>query len=355
MPRLMTRRKLLSAGLTSAAMVTGFGRISSIQAAQQDSFPPYLTPWSPPANHKRNLTPGETPVRLASWSKETTLDYPPGNGISITEMVKNIRDHGYTSGNANISRYERSPWLDASDAEIRELREALAAYDVTFFDMHTTGSNINLDLAAREKCNRYTVDACEAADRVGSPMVTTHIGSLSDEMPFSPHRDNWTGDTWKLGVKVMKQILWDSAGSKAAFGVEAVNMTIMNNPRAHLRLIEEIGDPRLKVCIDPVNMIHLGTYYRNTELIEECFDLLGEHIIAAHAKDTYVLPDKMSAYITEVPPGRGILDYETYLVRLSRLGSPRTLLIEHIREEEYPAAKRYIEETAERVGVTIYR
>ena len=46
----------------------------------------------------------------------------------------------------------------------------------------------------------------------------------------------------------------------------------------------------------------------------------------------------MSAYITEVAPGKGILDYETYLVRLSRLNYPRSLLIEHIPEEEYPGA-----------------
>ena len=62
----------------------------------------------------------------------------------------------------------------------------------------------------------------------------------------------------------------------------------------------------------------------------------------------------MSAYITEVAPGKGLLDYETYLVRLSRLSSPRTLLIEHIPDEEYPEAKKYIEDTAAKVGVTIY-
>ena len=76
--------------------------------------------------------------------------------------------------------------------------------------------------------------------------------------------------------------------------------------------------------------------------------------MGCHAKDTYILPDRMSVYITEVASGKGLLDYETYLVRLSRLSSPRTLLIEHIPHEQYPEAKKFIEETAVKTGVTIY-
>ena len=185
-------------------------------------------------------------------------------------------------------------------------------------------------------------------------MVTTHTGTCSTESPVAPHKDNWTWETWRKSVDAIRQILKDTVGMKVQLGIEAVNMTATNNPRAHLQLIEEIGDPRLKVLLDPVNMLNLGTYYRNTELINECFDLLGENIIAAHAKDTYVLPNMMSAYITEVAAGKGILDYETYLVRLSRLSWPRTLLIEHIPDEEYPGAKKYIEDTAKRLGVKIY-
>jgi sugar phosphate isomerase/epimerase len=267
-------------------------------------------------------------------------------------MVKRIRDQGYTSGN---SGGRPSPWLTAPESEIKELKDALKTYDVTFFDMHTYTNNIHPDLNERKKNHEYVIKQCEAAERVGCPMVTTHVGTCSPVTPIAPHKDNWTWKTWNLQVSVIKELLKDTSGMKVAFGIEAVNMTSMNNPEAHLRLIEEAADPRLKVCLDPVNMMHLGVYYRNTELIQKCFELLGDNIIAAHAKDTFVLPDRMSAYITEVAPGKGILDYKTYLVGLSRLSSPRTLLIEHIPDEQYAEAKKFIEETAAVLGVTIYR
>ena len=359
MQKHISRRKALAAGAAGAGVIIGPACSEDKQGEKpaqvqsiQTPYPPFLTPWSPPPDMKRDLTPGTTSIRLASWSRKTTLDYP--GDISITDLVKRIRDAGYTSGNATGPHNKKNPWNEASETEIKELKDALKKYDVTFFDMHTYTNNIHPNPEERKKNHRYVIEQCEAAERVGCPMVTTHVGTCSDLQPIAPHRDNWTWDTWKLQVKVIRQLLKDTSGMKAAFGIEAVNMTSMNNPKAHLQLIEEIADPRLKVCIDPVNMIHLGVYFRTTELINECFDLLGENIIAGHAKDTYILPNRMSAYITEVAAGEGELDYEIYLVRLSRLSYPRTLLIEHLPEEKYPQAKKYIENTAAKVGVKFY-
>ncbi|MBA7582870.1 hypothetical protein ES708_24808 [subsurface metagenome] len=355
MTKRMTRRSVLAAastGIVFGTACTNSGQDVRQEATDTSTHPPFLTPWSPVPGPERDMTPGTTPIRLAAWSNNTTLDYP--EGISITETVKRIRDAGYTSGNSYGGRNSRNPWLDASDSEIRELSEAMDTYDVTFFDVHTVTDNIHPDLDQRRKNHKHVAECCEAAERVGCPMVTTHSGTRSIESPLAPHKDNWTWETWKLTVEGIKQILKDTAGMKVSLGIEAVNMTPMNNPRAHKQLMEDVGDPRCKVLLDPVNMMHLGVYFRNTELINECFDLLGEDIIAAHAKDTYVLPDRMSAYITEVAPGKGILDYETYLVGLSRLSYPRTLLIEHISQEEYVGAKKYIDDTAAKVGVKIY-
>jgi sugar phosphate isomerase/epimerase len=353
MSKRMTRRRALALGTASGGFLLGAGAVGAAPITKpESSAPPFLTPWSPPANLKRDLAPGKTPIRLASWSSKTTLDYP--SGLSITETVKRIRDSGYTSGNAYYSDTKRNYWLDAPESEVKELKDALKNYDVTFFDLHTVTFNIHPDEAIRRKNNKYVAEQCEAAERIGCTMVTTHTGTCSTESAVAPHKDNWTPETWKKSVAAIRQILKDSAGIRVPLGIEAVNMTAMNNPRAHLRLIEEVGDPRVKVCLDPVNMIHLGNYFRTTELIHEIFELLGDHIIAAHAKDSYTLPNKMSAYITEVPPGKGVMDYESYLVGLSRLKKPVTLIIEHIPDDQYAGAKQFIMETASRLGVKIY-
>jgi len=353
----ISRRKALARGaaLTGATLSAGGceTRTQSKSVRDDAHCPPFLTPWSPPPDLNRDLTPGPSPIRLGAWSSTTTLNYP--QDMSITDLVKRVRDSGYTTANASYGKNRRNPWLEASEGDIRELKAALKTYDVTFFDMHTYTNNIHPDPAERRENHRYVIEQCEAAERVECPMVTTHTGTKSDNIPISPHPDNWTWETWKESVAVIKQLLNDTSGMKVRFGIEAVNMTASNNPRAHRRLLDDVGDPRLKICLDPVNMMHLGVYYRNTELLHECFELLGDEIIAAHAKDTWVLPDRMSAYITEPAAGKGILDYETYLVGLSRLGHVCPLIIEHIPDEQYAAAKKYIEDTAARVGVIFYQ
>ena len=350
----MTRRKVLTAGAASTGLMLAANRAPAAPGIlPETSVAPFLSPWSPPGDLKRDLTPGTTPIRLASWSSTTIMNYR--NDMSITDMVKRVRDQGYTSTNASVGMFQRNPWLDVPESEIRELKEALTTYDVTFFDMHAYANNIHPDPEERKKIHRHVIEQCEAAERIGCPMVTTQTGSRSPVSAVTIHRDNWTRETWDLSVKAIKQILNDTAGMKVALGIEALNLININNPKAHLQLIEEVADPRCQVCYDPTNQINLGTYLRTTELVNMGFDLLGEHIIAAHAKDTYVLPNRMSAYITQILPGKGMMDYETYLVRLSKLSWSRTLIIEHLKDEDYPAAKKFIEETAAQVGVTIYQ
>jgi len=360
MKRHISRRNALKAGAASmggavlgaACSDSGNETAETAVSQGQSPHPPFLTPWSRPPGYTPHLTAGSTPIRLAAWKNDTVLAYPRDE--SITDVVKRIHDQGYTAANASYGQSRKNPWLEAPESDIRELKDALAAYDVLFFDMHTYTNNIHPDPAKRKENHRYVIEQCEAAERVGCTMVTTHTGTMSDDRPISPHPGNWTWDTWKLSVSVIRQLLSDTSGMNVRFGIEAVNMTASNNPRAHRQLLDEVADPRLRICLDPVNMMHLAVYYRNSELIEECFDLLGDDIIAAHAKDTWVLPDRMSAYITEVAPGKGILDYGTYLRGLSGLSTPCPLIIEHIPAEEFAGAKAYLEETAAKVGVRFH-
>jgi hypothetical protein len=58
--------------------------------------------------------------------------------------------------------------------------------------------------------------------------------------------------------------------------------------------------------------------------------------------------------VQEVCPGRGSLDYETFLARMSRLKWARSLLPEHFPAEQLPEAYAYIRKVAGKIGVTIY-
>jgi sugar phosphate isomerase/epimerase len=341
----MTRRQVLGTSIASAGMLlssTSFQKESNkLKTEGTTKIENFLTPWSPPEELKRDLTPGQSPIRLSCSSY--TLYYT--KGMDILGCVKKIREKGYTACEGGHE------WKDASDSDIRETHDVLKEYDVLFYGLHMAVNNIHPDLSVRRKNQKQVAEMIEAAERIGLPFVVSHTGSCSEETTAT-HRDNWTMKTWKESVEAIKQILKDTEGSKVNIGIEAVNATNINNPRAHVRFKEDVGDPRIKVTLDPTNMMNPNVYYRSTELINECFDLIGEDIMYAHAKDVYWTPQMLPTF-TWVIPGIGTMDYETYLTRLSRLKYPRPLLLEFLKEEEYPQAKKFIEDIAKRIGVTI--
>ena len=342
----ITRRKVLAAGASSAGFFLG------LQPAQSQAEPlsdvwgeDFMMQWSPPEHIERDLTPGTSHIRLSCSGYRLTKT----DTTSYVDQIKAIRNAGYTAAEAGSRAWD----YKITDSGIRELKAALKEHDVQFYTLHTWVNIIDPDSSKRRSNQRHVAMAVEAADRLGMKFILTHTGGRNPEGKDRPHKDNWTRETWKMSVDATKQILKDTSGSSVNLAFEAVNSCNNNTPKSHVRLKEDVGDDRVKVTLDPANMLHAGTFYRTTELINECFDLLGEDIMYAHAKDkvwTAMMPSIESATI-----GEGTMDYAQYLARLSRMNYPRAMLIEHLPKEKYPPSKKLLEDTAAKIGVTIYR
>jgi len=309
----------------------------------------HARPPGPEKSVRRDLTPGPTSIRLADNIKRNGAESPE-------EMIRRKRELGFTAvkGARHPGGNKGEPWHSMTMAERREVVEACKKYDVVIYEVGGYTNLVTPDDAGLRTNLKGLAHCIEVAESVGCGMVGTVAGCRDPKYLINPHPDNWTIETWNLLVRSIRQVLRDTAGMKAVIGMEAQVTTIIDSPEAHKRLMEDVGDERLKVNLDPVNMVHLGLYYHTTDLIDRCFDLLGEDIVGCHAKDTYIWPDKQTVHVQEVCPGKGVLDYDTYLVRMSRLSWPRALEPEHIEPEEYPEAKAHIEKIAAKTGVRIY-
>ena len=272
-------------------------------------------------------------------------------------MIQRIRDAGYTAikGARHTGGNKGEPWHSMSAAERSEIVAACKRLDVIIYEVGGYTNLVTPEEGDRQKNLAGLAHCIEVAESVGCPMVGTVAGCRDPQYLINVHPDNWSPATWNLLKKSIRQVLSDTAGMKTVIGIEAQITTIIDTPRAHLRLMEELGNERVKVNLDPTNMVALHNYYGTTDLIHECFDLLGENIMGCHAKDTYIIPDRQTVLVQEVCPGKGVLDYRAYLTRMSRLAWPRALEPEHIADEEYPEAKAYIERMAAETGVKLYR
>jgi len=309
----------------------------------------YLSQWSPPQSVKRDLTPGPTAIRIASaGSSLKNVDSNPA------EQVEGIRKAGYTAAEA----FHRN-WRMMNDSEVGELKAALEQHDLWFYNIHVWDNIIHPDPEIRAGVHREYLRAIEMAEQMGIDFVLVHTGSRGAGKPSYAHPQNWSEETWKMTVDALKQVIADSSGSNVRLAVEAINSNNLNTPAAHVRLRDDVASERLKATLDPTNMIHPGVLFRSAELLNECFELLGEDILYAHAKD--IRWAQMLPGLEWVVPGQGEMDYEVYLAHLSRLEYTRPLMMEFLNRggyegpDQYPQARKFIEDTAARIGVKIYQ
>ena len=90
---------------------------------------------------------------------------------------------------------------------------------------------------------------------------------------------------------------------------EPERANVINTATRGRALLDTMQSPRLKVVMDPANLIAPENKQHMHHILDEAFELLGEDIVLAHAKD--IGPDN-----TFQPAGTGILDYDYYLHHL---------------------------------------
>jgi sugar phosphate isomerase/epimerase len=69
-----------------------------------------------------------------------------------------------------------------------------------------------------------------------------------------------------------------------------------------------LASPHLKIIMDGANVFPIGTLDRQHDILNEAFDLLGDDIVLAHAKD--ISRDGEAGHEAA---GTGLLDYDYYI------------------------------------------
>jgi sugar phosphate isomerase/epimerase len=141
--------------------------------------------------------------------------------------------------------------------------------------------------------------------------------------------------------------------SRTAILVEPWTNSFFYQPEDIAEFLSTVADPRVRLHMDPVNMVSQANYFATGELIDRAFDLLAGQIGGVHFKDVRWDWRHMLLKLDEVLVGDGVLDYDTLLRRLSELeDQDLTCFCEHLTEEaEYVENFRRVRERADRAGI----
>ena len=244
------------------------------------------------------------------------------------------------------------PDIPLADADrLRATEQAFAKHDVVLAEVGRWCNLLDADPAKRRKNLQTVTDGLALADAVGARCCVDIAGSFNPTSWFGPHPDNLTPKFFDAVVENARAIIDAVKPKRAKFTYEMMGWSMPDTPDCYIKMIKAIDRPAFGVHLDPCNVINSpAKFYRNTDVLNECFDKLGRWIVSCHAKDL-TWDVEMNVHFREVQPGKGSLDYATYLRRLADLPDV-PLMLEHLsKPEDYAAAKDHIIATGHNAGI----
>ncbi len=241
--------------------------------------------------------------------------------------------------------------LDDKD-RIRDVEAAFAKHDVVIAEVGRWVNLMDADPTRRAANLKTVTDGLALADAVGARCCVDIAGSFNPKVWYGPHPKNLSDEFFDAAVENARKIIDAVEPRRAKFCYEMMGWALPDSVESYLAMIEAVDRDAFGVHLDPCNLINSpGRFYRNTQLLNECFDKLGPHIASCHAKDLR-WEVEMNVHFREVTLGDGALDYRTYLKRLAALPGDVPLMVEHMQgAEEYDRSRRHLFELGKEIGV----
>jgi len=261
------------------------------------------------------------------------------------ELAKEHRRLGYSAAYC--------PQVGLADsARIRAIRDAFAAEDVVISEVGAWKNMLDPDSEKRAENQKYVIERMALAEAVGARCCVDIAGSYNPKVWYGPDPKNLSREFFDATVENCRKVIDTVKPARTTFTIEMMGWNLPDGPDAYLKLIAAVDRKAFAVHLDVCNVINSpDRFYRNAEVIKECFAKLGRWIISCHAKDLEWVTE-LNVHFLEVIPGRGAIDYRTYLTELAQCPVEAPLMMEHLKTaEEYEEGKQYILRTGRAVGL----
>lgn len=246
------------------------------------------------------------------------------------------------------------PSISIKDSDrIRATREAFARHDVAIAEVGRWCNLMDQDAEKRRQNFQVVTDGLALAEAIGARCCVDIAGSFNKTIWYGPNPENLSSKFFDAAVENARKIIDAVKPTRTKFCYEMMGWAFPDSPESCVKLVKAVDRPAFGVHLDPCNLINSpAKFYRNRDLLNECFDKLGKWIVSCHAKDL-AWEVEMNVHFREVVPGRGELDYATFLRRLAELPQNPPLMIEHLaKQEEYAEAAKHIVEVGRTAGVS---
>ncbi len=259
---------------------------------------------------------------------------------TLAGVLDAVAAHGIRRIQLNTSCMGLSDMPDGLDsAACERARREISARGIEVVSLSATYNMIHPDPAARTQgMRRLEVLASHAAE-LGTNLLTLCTGTRNPDNMWADHPLNSSPEAWSDLLAAMEQALSLAERHNVRLGIEPEVSNVVSSPTKARQLLDTMRSDRITIVMDGANVFPRGTIHRQREILDEAFDLLGDHIALAHAKDL-----SRDGEAGHEAAGTGLLDYDYYLQLLHQSGYRGALVLHSLTPEQVPACVRFLQE-----------
>lgn len=171
---------------------------------------------------------------------------------------------------------------------------------------------------------------------MGTSVITICTGSRDTQNMWRHHPENNSAQAWQDLVEHLQKALELAETFNITLGIEPEINNVVNSAAKAKKLLDELASKHVGIVLDAANLYHVGDLPDTKGILQEAFDLLGDRIIMAHAKDVKINGEIVAA-------GQGDLDYSLYIKLLKQAGFSGALIVHGQSEAETTDVMRFLE------------
>ena len=213
---------------------------------------------------------------------------------------------------------------------------------------------ISADAEERRRGVEGARDIARLAARLGVSGTGIRPTSHNPRGDWWPHPENHSQASEDRLVQAIDEVLEVAVPAGVDVVLEKHATSTLDSAERVKRVIERTDPAHVRVNIDPANFVQdLPTAFEPGPMIDELFDVLGEHCATVHVKDFY-LEDRFIVHISETIPGQGLMDLDRVLQRTAALGPDTYAIVEHLPLGQIAQAKHHLTERASQLGIEVH-
>jgi sugar phosphate isomerase/epimerase len=222
-----------------------------------------------------------------------------------------------------------------TSVETDYISRACRKRQITIAAISGTFNMIHPEIGIRKQGLQNLAILIDACDKMKTNLVSLCTGTGDPDDQWNSHPYNNTPGAWKDLVHSLEQALLSAEQSGVILGVEPELANVVNSLDKARTLLDQMQSKHLKIILDPVNLFEKATLSEQHDLLDKAFDLLGNDIVMAHAKDR----DASGGFVAA---GQGVLDYEYFLSCLENIGFEGPVLLHGLEESEVSTSHSFL-------------